>query len=132
MINGKGKLLSFGKELVRVEIPEVPEAEIYVRSLTAGERFVIQGISAEQKREGAFESVKTGDGRVVEVGMIGDHELAFLGAVNKDGAKYFTAEEAKNLDGRIAGRIAQEVLKASGMSGDASGTAAKNSESSPS
>jgi hypothetical protein len=132
MINGKGKLLSFGKDLVRVEIPEVPDSEIFVRSLTAGERFVIQSISAEQKREGAFESVQIPDGRVVEVGMIGDNELTFLGAVNKDGEKYFTAEEAKNLDGRIAARIAKAVLKASGMSAESAEDAAKNSESSPS
>lgn len=132
MINGKGSLLSFGKDLVRVEIPEVPDAEVYVRGLTAGERFVIQSISAEQKREGAFDSVQAPDGRVVEIGMIGDHELTFLGAVNKDGGKYFTAEEAKSLDGRIAGRIAKAVLRASGMDAESARDAAKNSESSPS
>jgi hypothetical protein len=128
----KDKLLAFGKDLVRVEIPEVADAEIYVRSLSAGDRFVIQSISAEQKREGAFDSVQAPDGRTIDIGMIGDHELTFLGACNKDGGKYFTAEEARKLDGRIAGRIARAVLKASGMDADSAREAAKNSESSPS
>ena len=126
----KDKLLSFGKQLVRVEIPEVPDAEIYVRSLTAGERYVIQGISAQEKRDGSFESIDTPDGRRIDVGMIGDHELTFLGACNADGGRYFTAEEAKSLDGRIATRIAKAVLKASGMDAESARVAAKNSESS--
>lgn len=132
MTNVKSELLLFGKDLIPVPIPEIPKAEIFVRSLTAGERYVIQSISAEQKREGAFESVQVPDGRVIEVGMIGDHELTFLGAVDKDGKQYFTADEAKRLDGRIAGRIARAVLKASGMDADSAKDAAKNSESSPS
>lgn len=109
----KQALLGFGKELVRVPIPELPELEIYVRSLDAGERLVL-----EEMRKDSL--------------LLGDHEFAFLGARDASGERFFTPDEARSLDGRIAGRIAKAVIDVSGLGQGAQEAAAKKSESSPS
>lgn len=109
----KDSLLKFGRTLMRIELPEIPDAAVFVRGLSAGERLVIE----EVRKDGS---------------LVGDHEFCFLGAFDEKGERLFTAEEAKNLDGRIAGKIARAVLVASGLAADSAETAAKNSESSPS
>lgn len=108
----KQALLAFGKELVRVEIPELPALEVYVRSLDAGERLVL-----EELRKDSL--------------LLGDHEFAFLGARDAKGERYFTVDEARGLDGRIAGRIAKAVIEVSGLGAGAQEAAAKKSGSSP-
>jgi len=113
MSNLKDVLLKFGRELVRVDLPELPDVELYVKGLTAGDRLVIEEI----RKDGA---------------LVGDHELCYLGAVDSTGQRIFTPEEAKNLDGGLAGKIAVAVLTASGLVKESAEAARKNSPSSPS
>ncbi len=108
----KQATLAFGKTLVRVDIPELPDVEIYVRSLDSGERLVLE----ELRKDGT---------------LLGDHEFAFLGARDAQGNRYYTADEARTLDGRIAGRIAEAVLEVSGLRKGSQEVAEKKSEGSP-
>ena len=108
------KLLNFGKELVPVELPEIPDEKVFVRSLTTGERLVLEEVKQATR------------------GLIGDHEFVYLGTFRADGSRRFTATTIRELDGRIAARLALAVLKVSGLTREAQEEAAKKSEASPS
>jgi hypothetical protein len=109
----KAAMLAYRKELVRVETPELPDVEVFVRSLDAGERLVLEDL----RKDG---------------GLLGDHEFTYLGARDAKGERFFTPDEARTLDGALAGRIAKAVLEVSGLASGAQESAAKKSESSPS
>lgn len=114
----KNNLLQFGKNLVPVDLsdfPEVKDEKIFVRSLSSAERLIL-----DEVREGS--PTKT----------LGDHEWCYLGACDENGKRYFTVEEVKQLDGRLAAKIGVAVVRVSGLSRNALETAEKKSDASPS
>lgn len=110
----KSKLLSAGKDLVRIRLKDFPDAELYARQVTLAERIAYQESRTEDK---AF----------------GQHEMLYLSTFTSEGRYYFeSAKEAAQLAGRLADEILLKVLEASGISTAAEDDAEKKSEGSPS
>jgi hypothetical protein len=111
----RARLSALRPKIERVEIPEAPDAEFYVRGLNGRERSIL--IS---KLAGAREA-----------GSTSDADIVVLGVCAADGTRLYTdapedLAEVEQLDGIVLSRLSLKIVELAGLTAKAAENAEKN------
>lgn len=111
----RARLAQLRPKVERVEIPEAPDVEFYVRGLNGRERSMLVSKLAAAR----------------EAGGASDADIVVLGACTADGARLYGDTpadlfEVEQIDGTVLARLSLKIVELAGLTAKAAENAEKN------